>query len=100
MSNGTPTRMHVRGSAVLQFRTKSDNYRAYVAGPGLGGPRRIRHKDALPTTKPGLYTVSVRDRQFRKITAAIEDRGKVPLSKPSTVEHTAQEAVMLEYEVS
>jgi len=100
MSNGTPTRMHVRGSAVLQCRTQSDNYRAYVTGPGTGGPRRIKHKDQLPTRTPGRYTVSVRDRQFRPITAWIEDRGTVPLSTPPRVQHTAAEMVLLEYEVS
>ena len=100
MSNGTPTRMKVRGSAVLQFRTKSDNYRAYVTGPGTGGPRRIKHKDNLPTRTPGRYTVSVRDRQFRSLTAWLEDCGTVALCTPRQVTHTAVEMVLLEYEVS
>jgi hypothetical protein len=92
-------RMQVRGSAVLQFRTKSDNYRAYVVGPGTGGQRRIKHKDHLPTRTPGRYTVSVRDRQFRAITASLEDRGTVALCTPRAVEHSAAEMVLLEYEV-
>jgi hypothetical protein len=92
--------MRVPGSAVLQFRTRSDSYRAYVTGPDTGGPRRIAHKDLLPTRTPGRYTVSVRDRQFRSLTAWIEDRGAVPRSTPPRVEHSAVELVVLEYEVA
>jgi hypothetical protein len=100
MGHEMPVRMRVKGSAVLRFRTRSDNYRAYVTGPDTGGPRRIKHKDALPTRTPGRYAVSVRDRQFRSITASIEDGGSAPLCTPPKVEHTATEMVVLEYEVS
>jgi hypothetical protein len=100
MPSIAPPRMVTVGSADLEFRTKSDNYRAYIKGPGYPKDgKRIKHKEHLTINDPGIYTVVARDKQLRTIEASIEDKLTPPVSKPAKIAHPAAEMVVLEIEV-
>ena len=100
MPSVVPPRMLTVASADLVFRTKSDSYRAYLKGPGYPKDgHRIKHKEHLTINQPGIYTVSVRDRQLRTIEASIDDRLSPPVSRPPRIAHSAAEEVVLEIEV-
>jgi hypothetical protein len=93
-------RMVTVASADLEFRTKSDDYRAYVKGPGYSKDgKRIKHKEHLTINQPGIYSVVVRDKQFRTIEASIEDKLSPPVSTPPKIALSAAENVVLEIEV-
>lgn len=88
--------MRVAQGSVLTFQTTSDDYKARLTGPGINA--EVRAGDALLTTPPGFYTLSVMDRRLRTLSVTLI--GKAGSAIPPEQPATHDEMVSLRYEVA
>jgi hypothetical protein len=86
-----------RVSTVVRFSTTSDDYKAVVRGVGVSRP--IKEGDRIPTEHPGLFTISVFDRQLRRVKVTLTDTSQPPSSTPPSATREHAQLVVIAYEV-